>query len=449
MRNRFFFIIFVTIILAAVSFNGVTTYFFRNERIHLIDHQIEKVANALIASADFKANLTVPSSQLDALITEILGPNRIGKVYILRDHTGAIIYESFNVALLQTALPIEPAWLTVGAREQYVRIFNAPVGDDRILQVGMVLDNNFVNWRIFDARTLGLIFLLVIGLFGISAALTLVLMSPIRILNDHLTTATSDLKNLKDVDRLPDELLKLRTSFWAGADEFSSLITTVQKLIDRINRNYKLTRSWTLQMAHELKTPLAIIRSETESRAKILPQDYAPAILREIDSTTDTITQFLSWAELENSHPHKTLHMLRMSTVIQNACDRIAKLGYQHIDVTVAKDFSVAASAGHLDQLVTNLLTNAVKFSPPDKPISVTIGCLILKISDKGSGIDEGILERIGEPFNIGATKSHTGLKGTGLGLAWVSTVAKLYDWKLDIDSSPRGTTVTITFPEL
>ncbi|RYZ72919.1 MAG: HAMP domain-containing histidine kinase [Proteobacteria bacterium] len=436
--------------MAAVSFNGVTTYFFRNERIHLIDYQIQRVADTLMHSEDFKNNLSMPSEQLDHVITDILGPGRIGKVYILRDLSGTIIYESFNVALLQTPLPIDPPWLTVGARDQYVRIFNAHVSNDRILQVGMVLDNNFVNWRIFDARTLGLIFLLVIGLFGISAALTLVLMSPIRILNDHLTTATSDLKNLKDVDRLPEELLKLRTNFWAKADEFSSLIATVQKLIDRINRNYKLTRSWTLQMAHELKTPLAIIRSETESRAAILPKDFTPTILKEIDWTSDTITQFLSWAELENSHPHKTLHILRMSTVVQNACDRIAKLGPNRVDITLVKDFSVAASAGHLDQLVTNLLTNAFKFSPTEKPIRVTIGSQKLVISDEGPGIDEGILERIGEPFNIGLNKSHTGLKGTGLGLAWVSTVSKLYDWKLKIDSKPgSGTSITITFPEL
>ena len=196
MRNRFFLIIFLTIILAAVSFNGVTTYFFRNERIHLIDYQIQRVADTLMHSEDFKNNLSMPSEQLDHVITDILGPGRIGKVYILRDLSGTIIYESFNVALLQTPLPIDPPWLTVGARDQYVRIFNAHVSNDRILQVGMVLDNNFVNWRIFDARTLGLIFLLVIGLFGISAALTLVLMSPIRILPSSASTAGKKAKNV-------------------------------------------------------------------------------------------------------------------------------------------------------------------------------------------------------------------------------------------------------------
>lgn len=449
MRNRFFFIIFVTLVLAAVTFNGATSYFFRHERLHLIDAQIDRVSNALLKADEFRNGTELPSEEIDRLITGILGPSRIGKVYILRDRTGAIIYESFNVALLQAELPINVEWLTVAAKDQYVRIHNTQIRPDRILQVGLVLDNNFVDWQIFDSRTVSLIALLAVGLFGISAALTLILVSPIRLLNSHLTNATSDLKNLKNVDRLPEELIRFRTSFWAESDEFSNLISTVQKLIDRINRNYKLTRSWSLQMAHELKTPLAIIRSETESRASQLPPGFAPTILREIDWTSDTISQFLSWAELENSQPHKTLHILRMGAVVQKTRDRLEKLGPNRLQIVIERDFSVASSPGHLDQLVSNLITNAMKFSPADQPVVVIIKPNELIIRDKGPGIDDSILERIGEPFNIGATKSHTGLKGTGLGLAWVATVAKLYGWKLALNSCPEGTEISIGFPEL
>lgn len=432
-----------------MTFNGVTSYFFRNERLHLIDQQIDRVLQALITSEEFKSSLSLPSEEMDRLITSILGPARIGKVYILRDNTGAILYESFNVALLQTELPINKEWITVAAKDQYVRIHNARITPNRILQVGLLLDTNFVNWSIYDSRTVSLMFLLAVGLFGISAALTLILISPVRLLNVHLTNATADLKNLKDVDRLPDELLRFRNSFWAEADEFSNLIATVQKLIDRINRNYKLTRAWSLQMAHELKTPLAIIRSETESRAASLPPGFAPTILKEIDWTSDTITQFLSWAELENSNPHKTLHILRVGSIVQKTRDRLEKLGPQRLKIQIEQDFSVASSPGHLDQLVSNLLTNAIKFSPPDKPVEVIVKARKLLIRDKGPGIDDAIIERIGEPFNTGNMKSHTGLKGTGLGLAWVATVAKLYGWTLAIKSCPDGTEISVTFPDL
>lgn len=439
----------MTLLLAAVTFNSVTSYFFKHERLRLIDEQIDKVSNALIASEEFRNGLELHPEEMDRLITSILGPARLGKVYVLRDQTGAILHESFNVALLQTELPIDKEWITVAAKEQYVRIHNAKILPNRILQVGLVLDNNFVDWKIYDSRTISLMILLAIGLFGIAAALTLILISPVRLLNIHLTNATSDLKNLKDVNRLPDELIRFRHSFWAESDEFSNLIATVQKLIDRINRNYKLTRSWSLQMAHELKTPLAIIRSETESRKDLLPPAFTSTVLKEIDWTSDTITQFLSWAELENSQAHKTLHIQKMGLVVQRAKDRLEKLGPLRIQVTIEKDFSVASSPGHLDQLVSNLLTNAMKFSPNDSPVEILIRSNLLVVRDRGPGIADAIIERIGEPFNIGNTKTHTGLKGTGLGLAWVATVAKLYGWRLAIDSGHEGTEITLRFPEL
>ena len=449
MRYRFFFIILATLILAAIGFNGVTIYFFRNQRIDLIDRQIDRSARILLDSKAFRNSVDDGAERIENVITDVLGAERIGKVFIVRDRAGNIEYQSYNMSPLQAELPTSPEWITVQAKEQYVRIFNARINPAKTLQVGLVLDQNFVNWSIIDARTVLFIAGLLFGIFAISALLTLVLLSPIRILSSHLSGATSDLKNLKDVDRLPRELIRFTGGFWARSDEFSTLIRAVQKLIDRINQNYKLTRSWTLQMAHELKTPLAIIRSETDSQAKYLPKTYLDTVTKEIDWTSNTIEQFLSWAELENARPNKTLNVLRMSMAVDNAKFRAEKFLNRKIDIYVRKDFSVAASPGHLDQLVMNLLTNALKFSPPGGNVFVEIKDHTLIVKDEGPGISEEVIERIGEPFNIGGTVTNSGMKGTGLGLAWVSTVAKLYGWKLNVSTSRSGTTVQLEFPKL
>lgn len=447
MRNRFFFIILATLLLAAIGFNGITVHFFRNQRLALIDEQIQESTKLLLDSELFKTRLLQGAQKIDDAISDVLGGSRIGKVFIVRDERGHVLYESINVANLQSELPLAPNWITLQAEGQYVRILNSKAGPKRLLQVGLVLDQNFINWTIINKQTLLFFFGVAAAIFALAALLTLTLMSPIRLLSDHLSGATGDLKNLKDVDQLPPQLLRFTGGgFWAGSDEFSVLIGAVQRLIDRINRNYKLTRMWTLQMAHELKTPLSVIKSETEAAKNEIPRPYSETVRREVDWISETITQFLSWAELENTQASRSLHVLRLSAVVENAKSRLEALVPGRIHVTLHRDFSVAANPGHLDQLVTNLLTNALKFSPVDSRVEVEIDDGRLRIQDFGPGLDPAVLERIGEPFNLGGSSSHSKVKGHGLGLAWVSAVSKLYDWKLEFATSPTGTDVTVRF---
>lgn len=449
MRNRFFIIILLTLILSAIGVNAITIYFFRSQRIDLIDHQIRRSTDILLNSREFREVASRDPSRLEQTISKVLAGERIGKVFIVRDLHDKILYQSISVSLLQADLPTQSPWIAIQAGDQYVRILNSPLGSDLTLQVGLVLDQNFVNWSILDKRTMFFITGLVVSVFIVSVLLTLVLLSPIRMLKKHLSDATADLKNLKDVDPLPNKLLRQTSGFWGRADEFANLVLTTQKLINRINLNYKLTRSWTLQMAHELKTPLSIIRAETESRQNSLPSDYTQTILQEVDWTSETITQFLSWAELENSHPHSDLHAIRVRTAIQTAQARLEKLNPKRILMEINSDLSVATNPGHFDQLITNLLTNALKFSPPQTTVRVTLDSQALSIMDHGSGIPDEVIERLGQPFNIGFSKTNHGAHGNGLGLAWVSTVTKLYGWRLKIESSLDGTKVTVLFPKL
>lgn len=450
LRNRFFFLILATLLLAAVGFNGLTVYFFRSQRLNLIDQQIKASSEQLLRSELFRREIDSAASKIEETITVVLGGSRIGKVFVLRDRNGAIVYESINVAHLQTELPTSPEWIEVMADDQFVRILNSKIGKDKTLQVGLVLDQNFINWTIINQKTLLFFLGLVLAIFALAALLALTLLSPIRLLSAHLTGATSDLKNLKDVDRLPNELMKFTGGgFWTNSDEFSNLIRTVQKLIDRINRNYKLTRMWTLQMAHELKTPLSIIRLETQARSQDLPKDFTGTVKKEIDWISETLTQFLSWAELENTRQNVTLHMLRVGAVVQNAKSRLDIHLPSRIHVELKSDFSVAASPGHLDQLITNVLSNALKFSPAASTVFVVVDQNRLTIKDSGPGIESEVVDRIGEPFNVGNTISNIDSKGTGLGLAWISTVSKLYGWKLEIASSSSGTEISIVFPLL
>lgn len=424
-------------------------YFFQSQRLKLIDKQIGESSESLISSPEF----IVATSHLDTIedvISKVLEGTRIGKVFILRDSHAKILYQSFNVGLLKTELPIHPEWVAVKTEEEYVRVRNIELPGPRhlTLQVGLVLDKNFLNWEILDSHVINYITGIVVALFFASVLLTLVLLSPLRLLIRHLSEITSNLGNLRDLKPLPRKVLKFGSVFWASADEFSSLVSTTQKLIDRINLNHKLTRSWTLQMAHELKTPLAILRAEVESKKKmgLLPEPYAQETFKEIHHMSEIITQFLDWADLENSEVQKNLHALRVKALVKSLVARLDKIAPERIHIHALSDFSVFANPIHLDLMVMNILTNALKFSSSNTSVDIIIEDHVLVIRDRGIGISKEVIERLGQPFNVGIHEEE-GLTGNGLGLAWVTTVAKIYEWKLVIQSSFDGTEVRVDFP--
>lgn len=449
MRNRFFFIILTTLILSAVGINFVHVNFFKSQRLKLIDKQIAESSELLINSEEFEKSVRNPVL-VEESISKVLKGARIGKVFIIRDRNSKILFQSFNVGLLEVEVPLQPEWVAVQTKDEYVRVRNTPLTADGnlVLQVGLVLDRNFLNWEIVDIRLVNYIAGIVLSLFLASVLLTLILLSPLRLLITHLQDATSKLVNMRDVRPLPSRLLKYTEGFWAHSDEFSSLLSTVQKLIDRINSNYKLTRSWTLQMAHELKTPLAIARVETETHLKAgaIPQKYSQDILLEIKHMAEIISQFLEWAELENSQVPKDLHSLRIKSAVLNVVSRLEKMTPHRMRLNLNSDFTVFSNPSHLDQLITNIVTNAIKFSTGSAQVDVGLYENRLVVRDYGKGIPPEVKERLGQPFNLGSQE--LGEKtGNGLGLAWILAVVKLYGWDFDLISDHNGTQAIVKFP--
>lgn len=438
------------LVLASIAIISVQSYFFESQRLKLIDRQIAESSEDLLKSSELSEAVTKPET-LEDVISGILGSTRIGKVFVLRDANSKILYQSFNVSLLDKDLPVHPEWLAVHAQDQYVRLRNVPLTGHKglTLQVGLVLDRNFLNWEIIDDRLVQYVSGIVIALIFAAILLTLLLLSPLRILIFHLKEVTADIVNMKDVRPLPSGVLKYASSFWTRSDEFASLVSIVQKLIDRINQNYKLTRAWTLQMAHELKTPLAIIQVETvqNQRTKTVPEAYVKSVLKEVNQMSEIINQFLDWAELKSSNLQKDLHALRIKSVVKSVSSRLDKISPGRLQIKMDHDFAVFVNPIHLDQLVTNLVTNALKFSPENRPVDLISGDQFFTVKDYGPGISQNVKERLGEPFNVGESVTE-GKTGNGLGLAWITTVADLYNWEFEIQSGSQGTEATIRFPK-
>jgi two-component system phosphate regulon sensor histidine kinase PhoR len=212
--------------------------------------------------------------------------------------------------------------------------------------------------------------------------------------------------------------------------------------------------------SHELRTPLASVIGYLET-------------LREPGVDPPTRNKFLRIMETEARRMHALVEDLMSLSRIEaekhdlprDRVDLAAVASTVATDVgavhgqarvrtdVVASNTAVAGDRRQLEQLVRNLVDNAIKYGGPD-PITVSVGeqgaKLVLRVTDKGPGISREHLPYLTRRFYRTDPGRSRSSGGTGLGLAIVKHIAERHRAQLDIQSElGRGTTVTVTFPRL
>lgn len=425
--------------------------FLRREKIELLDQQVRDTATALLDSelGDLRK---IEFEHVEKILSEELGETRIGKFFVIRNNAGKMLFESSGAKLLQIPeLPREPQWITIQQKGQYIRILNLklPRIDDRTLQVGVIIGEDLLAPRYFSKANLFFTSaIMAIGLL-VAWALTSFLMQPISKLSKFVSLAAREPSQKLELPSLPPDLKRIVEKSRKN-EELATLLEGLETLIARVNRDYQMTRFWSYQMAHELKTPMALIEARVASaqNQKFIPDDLAREILTEVFEISETITTFLTWAEVENSSRQKRLFVLRSSKILADVKARLEASYPGRIELNIVDDFSVMANIQHLEQCLSNLIVNALNYSPVDKQVWIKSEANAIKVCDNGPGIPKAVLERLGEPFNKG--ESSTGSrKGTGLGLALVHSICRLYQWKIEFQSTGDGTCAVIVFPNL
>ncbi|RYZ69690.1 MAG: HAMP domain-containing histidine kinase [Proteobacteria bacterium] len=391
--------------------------------------------------------------QADRIISEELGQNRIGKFFVIRNEKGQVLYQSSTtLRLLINDIPKEPQWVDIYSKGKYARVLNLrlPSINDRTLQVGLIVDENILTPRYFSMATLLLVgSVLILGFIG-TLFLTSLVIRPMAQLERFVTEIADQSKSQPQIPSVPQSLLA--TASPKSRDEFERTVAGLNLLIDKVNRNYRFSRLWAYQMAHELKTPLAILNLEIERLQKTNSSSHLDlnsnfeAVTAESTKISETINSFLSWAELENSGQQKHLFVNKLGSVSRNLAARLGVAFGERLQCEVETDPTIIANPHHLEQLITNLTTNALNYSDATSPVLMRVKDRTLSVQDFGKGISKDVLERIGEPFNRGDLGA-SNRKGHGLGLAWVKSICRLYDWPIEIATSDHGTTILVKFP--
>ncbi len=217
-------------------------------------------------------------------------------------------------------------------------------------------------------------------------------------------------------------------------------------------------------MSHELRTPLnAVIGFTDLMRQQMFGklgseryEEYATLIYDSGQLLLDLITDMLDMAKIEAGKLELNMERVDLTGTIEDSVrlltDRADSNGLD-ICVSMPKEpVSLVADRRAVKQILLNLLTNAIKFTPPGGQIAISVrvdaGTAVLSVRDTGIGIPAHELPRLGRPFEQVCGDPMLAKSGTGLGLALVRALVEKHGGEMRIESEEGiGTDVTATFP--
>jgi heavy metal sensor kinase len=274
-------------------------------------------------------------------------------------------------------------------------------------------------------------------------------------------------KALAPVDRMAaaaDEItanrLDRRLQVPNANDELGRLARTLNGMIARLQRSFEEVRRFTADAAHELRTPLAILRNEAEVALRV-PRDseaYRTSleeILEEIEHLSKLSEALLFLFREDAGLGIQTREPIALDELARELAEHmrvVAAEQNQELVLEAARPCYVLGNTEQLRRLLFNLLDNAIKFTPAGGTIKISVDLLKdqarVIVSDTGVGISSEHLSHIFDRlYRVDSARSRR-TEGTGLGLSICRSIAEAHQGQLILESRPgQGTRVTLTLP--
>ncbi len=244
-------------------------------------------------------------------------------------------------------------------------------------------------------------------------------------------------------------------------DELQRLSETLNGMLERLEAAFKKITQFTADASHELRTPVAVMRTRAElslrkARSAEEYRDVIAEVLTELEKTSGLIEQLMFLARADSGA--ETLHFTptNVSEVLREACHQgsalaeAKQIGFQ--ERISGDSMWIQGDAGSLRRLFLILIDNAVKYTPANGQVEVSLqrndGYAVAQVRDTGIGIAEADLPNVFERF-YRADKARTRESGgVGLGLSIGRWITEVHAGTIEVHSSPgQGSMFQIRFP--
>ncbi len=239
----------------------------------------------------------------------------------------------------------------------------------------------------------------------------------------------------------------------------AQLLVVVQDLTN-LRRLETMRSDFVANVSHELRRPITSLKAMAETLEEgalddpTAARDFVERMHREIDGLAQLVNELLALARIESGSEPLLLERRSPESLLADCARRMGPLAARAgvallVERAVAAD--VRADPGRVEQILANLVHNAVKFTPPGGSVRLEAedqdGSVLFSVSDTGAGIDAADIGRIFERF-YKADRARSG-EGTGLGLAIAKHLVQAHGGRIEATSagSGRGATFRFTLP--
>jgi len=244
-------------------------------------------------------------------------------------------------------------------------------------------------------------------------------------------------------------------------DEFGRLAAVFNDTLARLQDSFERLRRFTADASHELRTPLTAIRSvgEVALGEPLDPKSYRDVIgsmLEETERLARLVDSLLTLTRADASTARLEREEVDLGALAREVVDYLHVLAeekHQSLSVHVEPGIRVKADRSTLRQAVVNLLDNAIKYTPPEGQIDISVRKTseedaAIEVRDSGPGIPKEEHDKIFERFYRLEKGSPDGASGAGLGLAIARWAVRVNRGRIDVESEERrGSTFRIVLP--
>jgi signal transduction histidine kinase len=255
----------------------------------------------------------------------------------------------------------------------------------------------------------------------------------------------------------------LRKSFISLNNNLNNLTRELQKKNVQLNKLNDQKNEFIGMAAHDLRNPIGVIMGYSEfildeAEGK-LPEEYIKflkIILSSSEFMLNMLNDLLDLTKIESGKLNLNKETIKPKTVINNNINLnriIAEKKNITINVGIYEELpDIEADADKIEQVLNNLISNAIKFSNPGTTIMVSAfrsnGDITVAVKDEGQGISDQDKDNLFKPFSKLSSQSTSGEKSTGLGLSITKKIILGHGGKIWVESTPgKGTTFYFSLP--
>jgi heavy metal sensor kinase len=259
--------------------------------------------------------------------------------------------------------------------------------------------------------------------------------------------------------RMTLQNMKQRLEVPLADDGIRDLTVTINEMMNRLEKSFEHMKQFTSDVSHELRNPLFALKGELEVllSQKRDVQEYREA-LYECEERVDFLIKMSNDLFLISCFDENKIQMdfdyLNIDDVIHKVCDLFLPMVEEKnikLVMNLSNGLTILADKIKLSQVVSNLLDNAIKFTPPNGRIDLSVvrksNNIELRVKDNGRGIPEDKTDRIFERFYQVDT-SRSNQKGTGLGLQICKKIIEAHKGRIKVEKNKgEGVTFVVLIP--